>query len=248
LDRLLLTPVLDNYLLAAERLVESEQVFRKADRFGAAGFAEAFGDNETRVATTLNDAGLAYLDAAANAVRRARDELDPGLGRVSRIASWLVRSGAQPDEDVGDGDRGRIPLSELVVAGRHRAELLAATHQPLDLVALPVAGSVEGQRPPTTGTLAGPVGLVVIPLGDGVRDVASAQRGPVGAAGVGLVGGQMIWSRAGPPAAAGPRHPHLVHQPDQLDGVGVLARGQPGRQVAATAIADRVELGGQPAA
>ena len=79
LDRLLLTPVLDNYLFAAERFVESEQVFRKAERFDTAGFAEAFGENETRVATTLNDAGLASLNAAADAVRTARNELDPGL-------------------------------------------------------------------------------------------------------------------------------------------------------------------------
>jgi hypothetical protein len=55
----------------------------------------------------------------------------------------------------------------------------------------------------------------------------------------------MIWSGAGPAAAAGPSHPHLVHQRDQLAGVGVLARGQPGGQVAALAVTDRVELGGQ---
>src|SRR5512132_4158812 len=145
------------------------------------------------------------------------------LGRVSRIASGLVGFGAQPDEDVGDGDRGRIPLSELVVSGRHRAELLAAVHQPLDLVTLPIAGPVEGQRSATTSTPAGPVGLLVIALGDGVGD-------------------------AGPAAAAGPGYPYGVHQSDQLAGVGVLARGEAGRQVAAAAVADRVELGGQPAA
>jgi hypothetical protein len=56
----------------------------------------------------------------------------------------------------------------------------------------------------------------------------------------------VIRSRARPPTTAGPSHPHLVHQPDQLGGVSVLPRGQPGGQVAATPIADRVELGGQP--
>jgi hypothetical protein len=79
LDRLLLTPVFDNYLFAAEQFVETEQVFRKSERFSAAGFAEAFSENEVRVANSLNDAGLASLDAALDAVRSARNDLDPGL-------------------------------------------------------------------------------------------------------------------------------------------------------------------------
>src|SRR5215212_1712758 len=54
------------------------------------------------------------------------------LGRVSRIPSWSVGSGAQPDEDVGHGNGGLVADGELVVAGRDRAELLAAVHQPLD--------------------------------------------------------------------------------------------------------------------
>jgi hypothetical protein len=170
------------------------------------------------------------------------------LGRVSRIASGAVGSGAQPDEDVSDGDRGRIPAGELVVAGRHRAELLAAVHQPLHLIPVAVAGPVKGRRSATPATPPGPVGLLVSALGDGVRDSTGPQRGPVGPAGVGLVAGQLRHPRAGPPTATGPRHPHLVHQPDQLGGVGVLAGGQLGRQVAATAIADGVQLGGQPTA
>jgi hypothetical protein len=54
------------------------------------------------------------------------------LGRVSRIAAGAVGSGAQPDEDVGDGNRGLVADGELVEAGRHRPELLAPVHQPLD--------------------------------------------------------------------------------------------------------------------
>ena len=50
----------------------------------------------------------------------------------------------------------------------------------------------------------------------------------------------------GPPTTAGPRHPHGIDQPDQLVGIGVLARGQAGGQVAATAVADGVQLGAQP--
>jgi hypothetical protein len=77
-----------------------------------------------------------------------------------------------------------------------------------------------------------------------VPEMAGAQGLPVGAAAVGLVAGQVRHARAGPPTRAG--HPHLVHQPDQLAGISVLARGQPAGQVAATAVADGVELGGQP--
>jgi hypothetical protein len=53
---------------------------------------------------------------------------------------------------------------------------------------------------------------------------------------------------ARPAAPTRPRDPHLVNQRDQVLGVGVLAWGEPGRQVAAAAVADRVDLGGQPAA
>jgi hypothetical protein len=173
---------------------------------------------------------------------------DPGLGRVSRIASGPVGSGAQPDKDVRDTHRGLVADGELVEAGRHRAELLAPVHQPLHPIAQLVPVPVEGRRPATPSPLARPVGLLVIPLGDRVPDVAGPQRRPVGPAAVGLVPGQVHHPRAGPAPATGTGHPHGVDQPDQLAGVGVLARGQPGGQVAAPPIADGVQLGGQPAA
>jgi putative methionine-R-sulfoxide reductase with GAF domain len=168
------------------------------------------------------------------------------LGRVSRIASRLVGSGAQPDEDVRDSNGGLVAGGELVKAGRDRPELLAAVHQPLHLIPVAGAGPVKGRRPTAPGTTTGPVGRLIITLRDRVADAAGPQRRPVGAAAVGLIAGQVIRSRARPPTTAGPSHPHLVHQPDQLGGVSVLPRGQPGGQVAATPIADRVELGGQP--
>jgi site-specific DNA recombinase len=93
-----------------------------------------------------------------------------------------------------------------------------------DLVALAVADPVEGRWPATTSALADPVGLLISTLRDGVRDMAGAQGDPVGPAGIRLVSGQMIRSHPGPAAAAGPSHPHGVHQPDQLAGVGVLGR------------------------
>ena len=90
------------------------------------------------------------------------------------------------------------------------------------LVALPIAVPVKGRRPPASSALAGPVGLLVVSLGDRVADTAGAQGLPVGAAAVGLVAGQVPNARAGPSTRAD--HPYLVHQPDQLQRVGVLAR------------------------
>jgi hypothetical protein len=169
------------------------------------------------------------------------------LGRVSRIASGSVRSGPQPDEDVSHTDRGLVADGQLVEAGRHRPELLAPVHQPLDLVALAVALAVKAGRAATTSPPPGPVGLLVIPLGNGVADPASPQGLPVGPAAVGLVPGQVGHPGTRPPPPTWAGHPHGIDQPDQLGGVGVLARGQAGGQVAAPAVANGVQLGGQPA-
>jgi hypothetical protein len=97
------------------------------------------------------------------------------------------------------------------------------------LIPLAVAFAVKGRRPATMSTPPGPVGLLVVALGDRVADVAGPQRRPVGAAAVGLVAGQVPNARAGPPTATGPGHPHGIHQPDQLAGIGGLPRGEPGR-------------------
>jgi hypothetical protein len=131
------------------------------------------------------------------------------LGRVSRMAAGLVGSGAQPDEDVSHTDRGLVADGELVEAGRHRAELLAPVHQPLHLIPVAVALAVKGGRAATPGTTTGPVGLLVVALGDGVGDPASPQRCPVGPAGIGLVAGQMLGTHPGPATATRPRR-HFV--------------------------------------
>jgi hypothetical protein len=169
------------------------------------------------------------------------------LGHVSRIVAGLVRSGPQPDQDVRHGDGGLVADGKLVEAGRHRPELLAPVHQPLDLVALAVALAVKGRRPTPARPPAGPVGLLIIPLRDRVPDVAGAQRRPVGPTAVGLVAGQMGHPSAGPPPPTRAGHPHGIHQPDQLAGVGVLARSETGNQVPAATVTDGVQLGGQPA-
>jgi hypothetical protein len=114
------------------------------------------------------------------------------------------------------------------------------------LIPVAVTVPIKGRRPSATGPLAGTVGLLVITLRNRVPDVAGAQRRPVGATAVGLVAGQLRHPGARPAASTRAGHPHGVHQPDQLDGVGVLARGQPGGQVAAATITDGVELGRQP--
>jgi hypothetical protein len=75
---------------------------------------------------------------------------------------------------------------------------------------------------------------------------AGAQRHPVGPTGIGLVAGQVRHLGARPAPPTGPGYPYLVDQPDQVAGVSILTRAQPGHQVAATAVADRVQLGGQP--
>jgi hypothetical protein len=79
-----------------------------------------------------------------------------------------------------------------------------------------------------------------------VADPAGPQGQPVGPAAVGLVPGHMRHAGARPPPPTWAGHPHLIHQPDQLEGVGVLPRGQAGGQVPAPAVADGVQLGGQP--
>jgi hypothetical protein len=109
-------------------------------------------------------------------------------------------------------------------------------------------GSVEGRRPAAPGAPPGPVGLLVITLRDGVRDPASPQRRPVGAAAIGLVPGQMRHAGTGPASTTRASNPHPVHQPDQLAGIGVLAWGKASGQVATATVADRMELGGQPTA
>ena len=69
-----------------------------------------------------------------------------------------------------------MPAGEFVKAGRHRAELLAAVHQPLHLIA--AAGADPGQTSAAAhrSALAGPVGLLVIALGDRVADPAAGCR------------------------------------------------------------------------
>jgi hypothetical protein len=142
--------------------------------------------------------------------------------------------------------RARPPSSTECRSGSPPRGTAAAVHQPLDLITLPVPDPIKPRRPATTSTPCGHGWPSDRRAQGSCAGCGGAQRGPVGAAGIGFVGGQMVRSPAGPPPPTRAGHPHLVHQPDQLAGVGVLPRGQPRGQVAATPVADGVELGGQP--
>jgi site-specific DNA recombinase len=118
----------------------------------------------------------------------------------------------------------------------------------LDLVTVLVAVPGKDWRPATTPATASAVGLLVVTLGNGVRDTAGTQRRPVSPAGVGLVPGQVPQPLARPATATGPGDPDLIDQGDQLAGVSVLPGREPGRQVPAAPVTHGVDLGGQPAA
>jgi site-specific DNA recombinase len=190
---------------------------------------------------------LAGLSAIARSMTAVLEQLRVGLGQAGfeqrrQLVELLIDRVVVTD--------GQVEIRYVIPTTDHSAKTRFC-HLRTDyfhLIALPVAGPVKGWRSATSGTATGPVGLLVVALRDRVPDVAGPQGGPVGPAGVGLVPGQMIGTLAGPTVATRAGHPHGVHQPDQLAGVGGLARGQLGHQVATATVADRVELGGQPAA
>jgi site-specific DNA recombinase len=188
---------------------------------------------------------LAGLSAIARSMTAVLEQLRVGLGQAGfeqrrQLVELLIDRVVVTD--------GQVEIRYVIPTTDHSTKTRFC-HLRTDyfhLVALAVALAVEGWWPPTTGTPTGSVGLLVVALGDGVGDPADAQGGAVGAAGVGLVAGQVIGRRAGPTPPTRAGDPHLVHQSDQLGGVGVLPRGQAGGQVATPAVADGMELGGQP--
>jgi hypothetical protein len=190
---------------------------------------------------------LAGLSAIARSMTAVLEQLRVGLDRASfqqrrQLVELLVDRVVVTD--------GRVEIRYVIptTPGSTKTRFCHLRTDYFDVVALAVALAVEGWRAATTRPLAGAVGLLVIPLRDGVGDVASAQGGPVRAAGIRLVPGQVVGSLAGSAAAARPGHPHRIDQPDQLAGVGILPRRQPGGQVPAPPVAEGVQLGGQPAA
>src|SRR4029453_11888181 len=164
---------------------------------------------------------LAGLSAIARSMTAGVEEVRVGLGQAGfeqrrQLVQLLIDRVVVTD--------GQVEIRYVIptTPGSTKTRFCHLRTDYFHLIAVAVANPVKGRRPATTGTPTGPVGLLVVTLRDRVPDMASPQRGPVGPAGIGLVPGQMIWSHPGPATAAGPGHPHLVDQPDQLAGDGVL--------------------------
>jgi hypothetical protein len=137
---------------------------------------------------------------------------------------------------------------EFVVAGGDRPVLLEPGDGPLDHVALPVAHRIDPGRPATPWASAGSGRPLVGPLGDGVRDPASAQQLPAGGVAVAAVSGQMRWPLAGPTQPAGARDPDGIQQRLELGALMALSGGDHHPKRPPAAIAGQMELGGQPTA
>jgi hypothetical protein len=188
-------------------------------------------------------ARLVEVSAIAHSMTQVLEQLRVGLGQAGfeqrrQLVELLIDRVVVTD--------GQVEIRYVIPTTDHstKTRFCHLRTDYFDLVALPVADPVKGRRAATPSTPTGPVGLLVLALRNGVADAAGPQGGPVGPAGIGLVPDQMIRSHPRPAPAAGPGHPHLVHEGDQLAGVGVLPRREPSRQVAATSITDRVHLGG----
>jgi site-specific DNA recombinase len=189
---------------------------------------------------------LAGLSAIARSMTAVLEQLRVGLGQAGfeqrrQLVELLIDRVVVTD--------GQVEIRYVIPTTDHSTKTRFC-HLRTDyfhLVALPIPLAIKGRRPPTTSTPPGPVGPLILPLRDGVADAAGPQRDPIGPTAVGLVAGQMghPGTRPAPPTRAG--HPHLIHQPDQLEGVSILPGREQGHQVPAATVADGMELGGQPA-
>jgi site-specific DNA recombinase len=189
---------------------------------------------------------LVQVSAIAQSMTQVLQQLRVGLGQASfqqrrQLVELLIDRVVVTD--------GHVEIRYVIPTTDHSTKTRFC-HLRTDyfhLVALPIPLAIKGRRPPTTSTPPGPVGPLILPLRDGVADAAGPQHDPIGPTAVGLVAGQMghPGTRPAPPTRAG--HPHLIHQPDQLEGVSILPGRELGHQVPAATVADGMELGGQPA-
>jgi len=140
-----------------------------------------------------------------------------------------MRSSNAPPRNRGNSRASRKPrVNHLVTAG--------------------VPQWVEPRRAATGPATRTAVRPLVVPLGDGVGDLAGAQPCPVGPRAVGLLRHQVVGTDPGPPDPAGARHPDRVQQPEQPGSIRGLAGRQAGHQRPAPPVADDVDLGRQAAA
>src|SRR5215216_2782837 len=114
-----------------------------------------------------------------------------------------------PEDYHRNQPEGAVAGGALVVAGGQGAELLAAVDQPLDAVAQPVHGAVEGASPALGSQ-----------PGDGIADAAPAAVGAPRAPGVAPVAHHARGAHPRP-ATAGAADRALLQQP--LEGGGLVA-------------------------
>jgi hypothetical protein len=126
--------------------------------------------------------------------------------------------------------------------------LLEPGDGPLDHVALAIAHWINPRRPATSWSAAGPGGLLVGALRDGVGDPAAPQRPAAGRVAVAPVGNQVGGALAGPAPSTRARDSNGVQQRAQLGALMALTGGDQHPQRPATAIAGQVDLGREPAA
>src|SRR5688572_19594080 len=99
--------------------------------------------------------------------------------------------GFDPQDSHRNHPEGAVAGGALVVAGRQAAVLFAAIDQPLDLVAPPIEGAVEGAS-----------AVLRAQAGNGVADTPLPAVGPVPPAGIALVAHHPSGTQAGPSPAS----------------------------------------------
>src|SRR5215211_617923 len=140
-----------------------------------------------------------------------------------------------PEDHHRNQPEGAVALGTLLVAGGQGAALLAAGEQPLDPVAQPVHGAVEGAAPA---------------LGPQPRDGGAAAAPPaVGAPGAPGVAPVAHHAPGTPPrpTPAGAAHRPLLQQLLAGGGLVALPGRQHQRQRLATALGAEMDLGGAAA-
>jgi site-specific DNA recombinase len=124
---------------------------------------------------------LVQVSAIAQSTTQVLNGLRVGLGQASfeqrrQLVELLIDRVVVTD--------GQVEIRYVIPTTDHNTKTRFC-HLRTDyfhLVALAIPPAVKAGRPPTTGTTARPIGLLVLALGNGVRDVTGAQRPPVGAA------------------------------------------------------------------
>lgn len=172
-----------------------------------------------------------------------------GTAIPKRTSARPLRSCLQvsrPHQERGEGDSRLAGLGGLVVAGRDATPLLEADEAPFHDVALLVKLLVEAGRASASAAAAGPVALLVGPLGNGVGDAAPPQPGGYRARAVALVAQHMSGPQPGPsrPEAG---HPNRLHHGGELRAVVRVAARQHEAERAPQGIAGQMDLAGQTA-